>query len=171
MFDNDFSELKQQQFNIIGNIEEIFRVDKKFLKILGTGTKKSGNHHEVSLPFKDTDVKLPNNRNQAVRRKNELKRRFQNYSKFFEDYKRNMAELLERGYARKSERKTNDGLYLWWENNSLKGKLVDYEMCVHVFGGTSSTGCCNYALRKTAVDNASNFKVGIAETFMKKILC
>ena len=82
-----------------------------------------------------------------------------------------MAELLEKGYARKSERKTNDGLYLWWENNSLKGKLVDYEMCVHVFGGTSSTGCCNYALRKTAVDNASNFKVGIAETFMKKILC
>ena len=69
-----------------------------------------------------------------------------------------MAELLERGYARKSERKTNDGLYLWWENNNLKGKLVDYEMCVHVFGGTS-------------VDNASNFKVGIAETFMKKILC
>ena len=171
MFDNDFSELRQLQLNIIGNIEDISREDKKFLKILETGTKESGNHYEVSLPFKDTDVKLPNNRNQAVRRKNELKRRFQNYSKFFEDYKRNMAELLERGYARKSERKTNDGLYLWWENNSLKGKLVDYEMCVHVFGGTSSTGCCNYALRKTAVDNASNFKVGIAETFMKKILC
>ena len=67
MFDNDFSELKQLQRNIIGNIEEIFREDKKFLKILETGTKKSGNHHEVSLPFKDTDVKLPNNRNQAVR--------------------------------------------------------------------------------------------------------
>ena len=26
-------------------------------------------------------------------------------------------------------------------------------MCVHVFGGTSSPGCCNYALRKTAIDN------------------
>ena len=171
MFDNDFSELKQLQLNIIGNIEEIFREDKKFLKILETGTKESGNHHEVSLPFKDTDVKLPNNRNQAVRRKNVLIRRFQNYPKFFEDYKRNMVELLERGYARKSERKTNYGLYLWWESNNLKGKLVDYEMCMHVFGGTSSPGCCNYALRKTAVNNASNFKVGVAETFMKKIIC
>ena len=69
MFNNDFSELRQLQLNIIGNIEDISREDKKFLKILETGTKESGNHYEVSLPFKDTDVKLPNNRNQAVRRK------------------------------------------------------------------------------------------------------
>ena len=41
-------------------------------------------------------------------------------------------------------------------------------MCVHVFGRTSSPGCCNYALRKTAVDNASDFKVGdVSETLMK----
>ena len=26
-------------------------------------------------------------------------------------------------------------------------------MCVHVFGDTSSLGCCNYTLRKTAIDN------------------
>ena len=26
-------------------------------------------------------------------------------------------------------------------------------MYIHVFGGTSSPGCCNYALRKTATDN------------------
>ena len=26
-------------------------------------------------------------------------------------------------------------------------------MCVHVFGGTSSPGCCNYSLQKTAIDN------------------
>ena len=66
MFHNDFSEMKQLQLKIIGNIGEISREDKKFLKILETGTKKNGNHFEVPLPFKDTDVKLPNNRNQAV---------------------------------------------------------------------------------------------------------
>ena len=37
-------------------------------------------------------------------------------------------------------------------------------MSVHVFGGTSSPGCSNYALRKTAVDNASDFKVGVTKT-------
>ena len=40
MFYNDLSEVKQLQLNIIGNIEEISWADKKFLKILKTGTKK-----------------------------------------------------------------------------------------------------------------------------------
>ena len=39
-------------------------------------------------------------------------------------------------------------------------------MCVHVYAATSSPGCCNYALGKTAVDNASDFKVGVVETLM-----
>ena len=108
IFHNDFSEVKQLQLNIIGNIEEISTEDMKFLKILETGTKKNGNHYEVSLPFKGTDVKLPNNRNQAVRRINQLKQRFQKDSKFFEDLW-NLGELIEKGSGRKSERKANDG--------------------------------------------------------------
>ena len=39
-------------------------------------------------------------------------------------------------------------------------------MCVHVFGGTSFPCCCNYARRKAAVINASEFKVGVAEPSM-----
>ena len=46
--------------------------------------------------------------------------------------------------------------YLWWEDVNLE-KLIDYEMCVHVFGGTSSPGCCNYALRRTTLDNVSSY--------------
>ena len=45
--------------------------------------------------------------------------------------------------------------------------MVDYEMCVHVFGGTSSFSCCNYALSKTAVVNASDVKSEVAKTLMK----
>ena len=95
IFHNDFSEIKQLQLNIIGNIEEISREDKKFLKILEKGTNKKGNQYEVPLPFADTDVKLPNYKNQADRRINQLKRRFQKDSKFFEDSKRNMGEPIE----------------------------------------------------------------------------
>ena len=36
-------------------------------------------------------------------------------------------------------------------------------MYVHVFGGTSSLGCCNYTLGKTAVVNASHVKADVAE--------
>ena len=103
IFSNNFSEIKQLQLNIIGNIE-----DKKFLKISETGTKKNGNHYEVPLPFRDTDAKLPNNRNQAVRRINQHKGRFQKDSKFFKDYKRNMGELLEKMYIYKKIRKKSN---------------------------------------------------------------
>ena len=44
--------------------------------------------------------------------------------------------------------------YVWWNNNDLNGELADNEMQVHVFGGTSSPECCNYALRRTAINNA-----------------
>ena len=35
---------------------------------------------------------------------------------------------------------------------------------MHVFGGTSSPGCCNYALRRTAIDNAPDYDTEVAET-------
>ena len=39
--------------------------------------------------------------------------------------------------------------FLFREDSNLGS---DHEMCVHVFGGTSSPGCCNYALQKRAID-------------------
>ena len=57
--------------------------------------------------------------------------------------------------------------YLWWENNNLEGDLVGYEVCVHALDGTSSSGCCNYVIRKTAVHNTFDFNVGVAETLLK----
>ena len=58
------------------------------------------------------------------------------------------------------------------ENNNLKGELVDQEMGVHVSGGTSSPGCSNYplrrtALRRTAIDNSPNYDTEVAETLLK----
>ena len=43
--------------------------------------------------------------------------------------------------------------FLWWENDDTSRKILVFEMTVLVFGGTSSTSCCNYALKKTALDN------------------
>ena len=56
--------------------------------------------------------------------------------------------------------------YLWWNNNDLNGELVDYKIGVHVFEGSSSPGCCNYALRRTAVDNATKYDTAVAETLL-----
>ena len=37
-------------------------------------------------------------------------------------------------------------------------------MWVHVFGGTSSPSCCNYALTRTAYDNRSRYQTDVMDT-------
>ena len=43
--------------------------------------------------------------------------------------------------------------FLWWENGDISEQPQHYRMKVHVFGGTSSPNCSNYALRRTARDH------------------
>ena len=40
-------------------------------------------------------------------------------------------------------------------------------MCIHVFGGASSPGCCNYSLKKTAIDNEAQFGPEAAKILMR----
>ena len=62
----------------------------------------------------------------------------------------------------------NDALrYLWWPNNDLNVKPDEYQMSVHLFGATSSPNCANFALRKTADDNANDFDPSISDMVKK----
>ena len=54
--------------------------------------------------------------------------------------------------------------FLWWQDGDISREPVDHEMCVHVFGGTSSPSCSNYALKRTAVDGETKFGKEAAET-------
>ena len=54
--------------------------------------------------------------------------------------------------------------FLWWEDHCISGTAKDFEMCVHVFGGTSSPSCCNYALKRTAYDNKSRHQTDVMDT-------
>ena len=38
--------------------------------------------------------------------------------------------------------------FLWWQDGNLSKKLIDHEICVYVFGGTSSSSCSNYVLKR-----------------------
>ena len=55
---------------------------------------------------------------------------------------------------------------LWWEDVNLE-KLIDYEICVHLFGGTSSPGCCNYILQGTALHNVSIYSKETTNTLLR----
>jgi len=36
--------------------------------------------------------------------------------------------------------------FLWWEDGNVQNEIQQYEMCVHIFGGTSSPSRANYTL-------------------------
>ena len=39
--------------------------------------------------------------------------------------------------------------FLWWSTDDINDEVQDFMMCAHVFGGTSSESCSNYALKRT----------------------
>ena len=40
--------------------------------------------------------------------------------------------------------------FLWWDDENFNNDPVEYRITVHLFGGTSSPGCANFALKTTA---------------------
>ena len=42
--------------------------------------------------------------------------------------------------------------FLWWENDDLEKPPADFEMLVHIFGGTSSPACSTYTLKRSFID-------------------
>lgn len=57
--------------------------------------------------------------------------------------------------------------FVWWPDGDLSQSLVDYQMCVHLFGGTSSPSCANFALRKSADDYKHMYGDEAAETLYR----
>jgi len=69
--------------------------DERFLRILEDGVKKlPDGHYEMPLPLKSDNVSLPNNRQLAVKRWNQLNARFKKNPKFFTDYQTFMKDLI-----------------------------------------------------------------------------
>ena len=56
--------------------------------------------------------------------------------------------------------------FLWCEDVNLGGNLLEHEMFVYVFGGSSSPVCCHYALRKTAIGNEIRFGEEASQTLL-----
>ena len=55
-------------------------------------------------------------------------------------------------------------MLLRWQDGNLSTKLIDHEMCVHVFGGTSSPSCRNYVLKRTSIDGEDQFGKAATKT-------
>ena len=60
--------ISEREDSIIVKMLAIANEDRRFLKILDAQTTKVDNHYQATLPFKNPDIKLPNNRKVAKRR-------------------------------------------------------------------------------------------------------
>ena len=57
--------------------------------------------------------------------------------------------------------------FLYWPNGDLSKVLEEYQMCVHIFGATSSTSCCICALFRTAYDNKDKYSREACEAVLR----
>jgi hypothetical protein len=110
MMELDFNEQK-------GSDEKLSQEDIRFLDILESGIKIAENgHYQMPLPLKGTTARLPNNRNMAVKRLDQLARKLKKGDEFCELYTEFMSNMLEKGYAERvpnSEIQRDDG-QVWY---------------------------------------------------------
>ena len=78
------------------------KIDKMFLAIVEKVTKKVDKHYEVPLPYRDGNLQLPNNMDQAIRRMQQMKKRFQKEPEFFNSYSKRKEEPILKEYGKRS---------------------------------------------------------------------
>ena len=101
-------------------------------------------HYEIALPFRDQNLKLPNNKSVAYKRLEQLKRQFQRQPDFFNEYSKQMTKLLDKGYAERAPDSLSDVEGRKWflphhgvQHPVKKGKLRVVFDCATRFNGTS----------------------------------
>ncbi|XP_068742185.1 uncharacterized protein [Montipora capricornis] len=57
--------------------------------------------------------------------------------------------------------------FLWWGDGDIDSKPTEFRMTVHLFGATSSPGCANFAMKRTADDFKELFGSELAK-FVKE---
>ena len=95
MFEIDFSERRTTR-------QPLSQQDRKFLAIMEQGIHLcEDGHYELPLPLRESSTNLPNNREVAVRRLYQLKKRFTTDQKYRDDYTTFMSNVIKNGYAEK----------------------------------------------------------------------
>ena len=75
--------------------------ERKGLVILESTIRHNGERYEVGLMWKSSDVKLPDNRSDAMRQFLALERRFQQDPDYAQKYHKTISEYISLGHARK----------------------------------------------------------------------
>jgi hypothetical protein len=95
-----FHQLYEQDFGDLGHHygQALSSDDKKWLSKVEGSVRRIEGRFQIDLPTRDGCEKLPNNKEQATKRLEGLKRRFQRDSEFKEKYKATLSEWARLGY-------------------------------------------------------------------------
>ena len=119
--------------------------DKEFLTKVSQTIEAKGGHYYINLPFRDSNVVMPNNYEQAVSRLSSLKKRFTSDNKFKDDYVSFVDTMLEKGYAEKvtddQDRQASEGKVWYVPHHGVmhptKNKLRVVFDCSATYKGVS----------------------------------
>ena len=109
MYETDFNESKSAVFR-----KALSQEDRKFLEIMDTGCTKIDGHYQLPLPFRNSDIEMPNNKLQAIKRLEWTKRKLMKDAKLCEDYIAFMNDIFIKGYAKKAEQDHCNKGRLWY---------------------------------------------------------
>ncbi|XP_052378933.1 uncharacterized protein LOC127931174 [Oncorhynchus keta] len=80
---------------------EMSAEDRRFMEIVSSSITLKDHHYYLPLPFRKTDVVLPNNRDMAKQRALNIIRKFKKDKGYAAEYKGFMEEMITKGYAEK----------------------------------------------------------------------
>ncbi|XP_077977489.1 uncharacterized protein LOC144433051 [Glandiceps talaboti] len=100
----------ESDFTEKGHGEKVIsQEDLQFLNSTETSIQQTENgHYSMPLPFKSTRPTLPNNKRTAVVRLNHLKRKFATNPKYYDDYKKFMDDIIDKGDAERVSSKEEE---------------------------------------------------------------
>ena len=75
--------------------------DGRFVIKVSDGIKHTGGHYEIPLPFRQTEVQLPNNRQQASKRALRQRKKMLQNQQYRSDYGAFITAMINKGYADK----------------------------------------------------------------------
>lgn len=118
--------------------------DQQFMDIASRSAVLKNGHYSLKLPFRNSNVCLPNNKAIALQRAHHLIKRFKKDLKFFYEYKDFMSDVISKGYAEvipQDQLGHENGKVLFVPHNGVyhprKKTLRVVFDCASAYGGTS----------------------------------
>jgi len=113
--------------------------DELALSKMESSLVRVNGHYQVALPWRREEVKLPNNRNFAVKRLESLKKRFLKDPQLFKQYSGKVNSYIEAGHARRvPEKELLPSPRTWYiPHHATKGKFRVVFDCAASFQGMS----------------------------------